>query len=56
MLPELQKGSLLIWGDFDRFGQVIDQVREKIKSRKALVVILDFTAVPAIDAAWFSAL
>ena len=30
--------------------QVIDQIREKIKSSKASVVILDFASVPAIDA------
>lgn len=36
---------------YGKFLQVFDNVREKVKDSKASVVILDFTAVPAIDAA-----
>lgn len=52
--------TLILWlNGYFFFGlacQVIDQIREKIKSSEASVVILDFTSVPAIDASGVCAL
>ncbi|CAK9061673.1 unnamed protein product [Durusdinium trenchii] len=60
LLQEHGGSTLILWlNGYFFFGlacQVIEQIRETIKGRKASAVILDFSNVPAIDASGVCAL
>ncbi|CAJ1334258.1 unnamed protein product, partial [Effrenium voratum] len=60
LLQQHGGSTLILWlNGYFFFGlacQVIDQVRDKIGERSATLIILDFSAVPAIDASGVCAL